>query len=63
MCDHCEWQQALTDIRMLLSQDPHILDVARLERIRTSVERRGCVTPGQRREILSLCSVEPVDLD
>jgi hypothetical protein len=54
MCDHCGWEQALVDVRMMLGQDPHILDVARLERIRAFVERRQCVTPGQRREILTL---------
>ena len=64
MCEYCGWEQALTDIRMMISQDLHILDLARLERIKAGISRRSCVTPGQRAEILSLVSgEEPNDLD
>lgn len=59
MCEHCDWEQALTDIRMMLSQDVHILDQARLERMRVRIENTQHATPMQRREILTLEAESP----
>ena len=54
VCDYCDWKQSLTDIRMMLSQDVHIIDQARLERLRVRIENTQHCTPMQRQEILSL---------
>lgn len=54
MCEHCDYEQALTDIETTLRLDPHILDQARLERIRSWIKTNNHVTPMQKREIVSL---------
>lgn len=59
MCRHCDFEQVLTNIRMLLGSDLHILDQARLERLRFQIERRAHVTPMEKQEIETLESNDP----
>lgn len=54
MCDHCDWEQALTDIRLMQQSALHILDLAKLDRLERRIRQTKHVTPMQKREIADL---------
>jgi hypothetical protein len=54
MCSWCDWEQTLVTIRMMLGQDIHTLDVARLERLQLRIGKTKHVTPMQKQEVLAI---------